>query len=86
MVDGTRKCLTKFNGDFAWNAFKAKLNKRFTPHNKILKDGQELLNLHQFNGLGAMGRYVQTFTSLLNLILMKKEYVWKVTLLHGLQP
>jgi hypothetical protein len=73
-------------GFLPWSAFKAKLNKKFTPHNKILKDGRELLNLHQFNGLGAMGRYVQTFTSLLNLILMKEEYVYKVALLHGLQP
>jgi hypothetical protein len=51
-----------------WSEFKAKLNKSFTPHNQILKDGQELLSLHQFNGLGAMGRYVQTFMSLLSLI------------------
>jgi hypothetical protein len=62
-------------GILPWNVFKAKLNKRFTPHNHILKDGQKLLSLHQFDGLGTMGRYVQTFTSLLSLILMKEEYV-----------
>jgi hypothetical protein len=58
-------------GSLPWNVFKAKLNKRFTPHSQILKDGQELLSLHKFNGLGAMGRYVQTFASLLNFIPMK---------------
>jgi hypothetical protein len=69
-----------------WSVFKVKLNNRFTPHNKILKDGQELLSLHECNGLGAMGRYVQTFTSLLNFIMMKEEYAYKVTFFHRLQP
>jgi hypothetical protein len=56
------------------NAFKAKLNERFTPHNQILKDGQEFLSLRQSNGPRTMGRYVQTLAYLLNLIPMKKEY------------
>jgi hypothetical protein len=64
----------KLMGSLPHNAFKAKLNERFTPHNQILKDGQELLNLRQSNGLGAIGRYVQTFVSLFNLIPMKKKY------------
>jgi hypothetical protein len=58
-------------GSLPWNAFKAKLNERFTPHNQILKDGQELLSLCQSNGPQVMGRYVQTFTSLLSFILLK---------------
>lgn len=71
-------------GSLLWSVFKAKLNERFTLHNQILKDGQELLRLHQSNGLGAMGRYVQTFASLLNLIPMKEKYAQKVVFLHGL--
>jgi hypothetical protein len=42
-------------GSLPWSAFYIKLNERFTLHNHILKDGQELLNLCQFDGLGAMG-------------------------------
>jgi hypothetical protein len=38
------------------------------------KDGQELLSLHRFDGPRTVGRYVQTFTSMLSLILMKEEY------------
>jgi len=63
-------------GSFPHNAFKAKLNEKFTPHNQILKVGQKL-NLRQSNGPRMMGRYVQTFASLLNLILMKEEYVYR---------
>jgi hypothetical protein len=73
-------------GTLPWIVFKAKLNEKFTPHNQILKDGQELLSLRQSDGLGAMGRYVQTFMSLLSLIPMKEEYTQKVALLHDLQP
>jgi hypothetical protein len=73
-------------GTFPWIVFKTKLNEKFTPHNQILKDGQKLLSLCQSVGLGAMGRYVQTFMSLLSLILMKEEYTQKVAFLHGLQP
>lgn len=61
-------------GRFPWSAFKAKLNEKFTPHNQILKDGQELLSLRQSDGLRMMGKYVQTFASLLKFILMKEEY------------
>jgi hypothetical protein len=57
-----------------WNAFKAKLNKRFTPHNQNLKDGQKNLNLCQTNGSRTLGKYVQTFASLLKFIPMKEEY------------
>jgi len=58
-------------GSLPWSAFKAKLNERFTLHNQILKDGQELLSLSQFDGPGVMGKYVQIFVSLLSFILMK---------------
>jgi hypothetical protein len=61
-------------GNLLWNMFKAKLNEKFTPHHQILKYGQELLRLRQSNGPRVMGRYVQTFTSLLSFILMKEEY------------
>ncbi len=71
-------------GSFPWSVFKVKLNERFTPHNQILKDGQELMRLCQSNGLGAMGRYVQTFVYLLNLIPMKEKCAQKVVFLHGL--
>jgi hypothetical protein len=71
-------------GTLPWIIFKAKLNEKFTPHNQILKDGQKLLSLHQFDGPGVMGRNVQTFMSLLSLILMKEEYTQKVAFLHGL--
>jgi len=57
------------------SAFKAKLNEKFAPHNQIFKDGQELLNLCQFDGPRGLGRYVQTFVLLLSLIPMKEEYV-----------
>jgi hypothetical protein len=67
-----------------WKMFKAKLNEKFTSHNQIFKYGQELLSLHQSNGPGGMGRYVQTFTSLLSFILMQEEYARKVVFLHGL--
>ncbi len=60
-------------GSLPWSVFKAKLNKRFTPHNQILKDGQEFMHLHQSNGPRTMGRYVQTFVSLLNLIPWKRS-------------
>ncbi len=33
-----------------------------------------------------MGRYVQTYTSLLSFIPMKEKYAQKVAILHGLQP
>jgi hypothetical protein len=65
-------------GNLPWNMFKAKLNEKFTPQDEILKYGQELFNLHQSNGPRVMGTYVQTFTSLLSLVLMKKEYAQKV--------
>ncbi len=57
------------------SAFKAKLNEKFAPHNQNFKDGQELLNLCQFDGPRGLGRYVQTFVLLLSLIPMKEEYV-----------
>ncbi len=68
------------------NTFKAKLNERFTPHNQILKDGQKLLSMLQSDRSRTMGKYVQTFVSLLNFIPMKKEYTQKVPFLHGSQP
>jgi hypothetical protein len=34
-------------GNLPWSTFKAKLNERFTPHNHILKVGQELLSFQQ---------------------------------------
>jgi len=74
MVDGAKRCWVELMVTLPWNAFKVKLNDMFTPHNQILKNGQELLNLHQTNGLRKMGKYVQTFASLLNLVLMKVEY------------
>jgi hypothetical protein len=55
-------------------------------HNRILKDGQNVLNFNQGDGSEAIGKYVQTFESLLNLIQLKKEYAQKVAFLHGLQP
>jgi hypothetical protein len=64
-------------GSLPWSTFKAKLNERFTPHNQILKDGQELLNLLQSNSPKTMGRYVQTFVLLLSPIPMKEEYTQK---------
>jgi hypothetical protein len=42
-------------GSLLWSVFNAKLNERFILHNQILKDGQELLTLHQFNGPETMG-------------------------------
>jgi hypothetical protein len=73
-------------GSLPWSTFKAKLNERFTPHNQLLKDRQELLNLLQSDKSKTMGRYVQTFASLLILILMKEEYTQKVAFLHGSHP
>jgi hypothetical protein len=67
-----------------WNDFKIKLNEIFTSHNRILKGGQELLNLHQGEGLDALVHYVKTFSSLLNHVLMKEKYSSKVTFLHCL--
>ncbi|CAK9858530.1 unnamed protein product [Sphagnum jensenii] len=40
--------LDAFMGKYT-KAKKVKLNERFTPHNQILKDGQEFLSLHQSN-------------------------------------
>jgi hypothetical protein len=73
-------------GSLFSSAFKAKLNEMFTLHNQILKDGQELLSLCQSNGFRAMGKYVQTFVSLLSFISMKEEYAQKVDFFHGLYP
>jgi hypothetical protein len=71
-------------GTLLQSMFKAKLNEKFTPHNQILKDGQELLcaNMMSWND----GGYVQTFASLLSFISMKKEYAQKVAFFHHLQP
>lgn len=68
-----------------WNDFKIKLDDKFTLFNQILKDGQELLSLHQSKGHGALVCYVQAFSALLNLVTMKEKYVHKVTFLHHLQ-
>jgi hypothetical protein len=46
-----------------------------------LKGGQELLNLHQGEGLDALVHYVKTFRSLLNHVLMKEKYASKVAFL-----
>jgi hypothetical protein len=71
-------------GTLPWIVFKAKLNEKFTPHNQILKDGQELWSLCQSDAPRAMGRYVQTFMSLMSFIPMKEKYTQKVAFLHGL--
>jgi hypothetical protein len=63
MVDGTKGRRVELMMTLPWNAFKVKLNEMLTLHNQILKNGQELLNLHQTNGSRKMGKYVQTFAS-----------------------
>jgi hypothetical protein len=67
-----------------WNDFKIKLNEIFTSHNRILKGGQELLNLHQGEGLDALVHYIKAFSPLLNRVLMKEKYASKVAFLHCL--
>jgi hypothetical protein len=55
-------------------------------HNLVFKDGQKLLNLHQVDVPRSLMHYVQTFSTMLNLIPMKEEYVHNVGFLRDLQP
>jgi len=62
------------------------LNKKFTFDNQTLKNGEELLNLFQVEGLKTLMHYVRTFNTYLNLILMKRGYACNMMFIHSLQP
>ncbi len=62
------------------------MNKKFTFDNQTLKNGEELLNLFQVEGLKTLMHYVRTFNTYLNLILMKRGYACKMMFIHSLQP
>jgi hypothetical protein len=50
------------------------LNKKFTLHHKVLKDGMEYLELQQREGPIALMKYVEEFNTKLTLEPIKKEF------------
>jgi hypothetical protein len=50
------------------------LNKKFTLHHKVFKDGMEYLELQQREGLNALMKYVEEFNAKLTLEPIKKEF------------
>jgi hypothetical protein len=57
---------------FTWEEFKLWLNEKFMPHHLVFKDGMELLDFTQGNGVGSFAHYVLDFSQRLNVVPLKK--------------
>jgi hypothetical protein len=57
-----------------WEEFKLWLNKRFTLHHLVLRDGMEVLELTQEDNRGSLVTYIQNFNHTLTLVPLRDEY------------
>jgi hypothetical protein len=69
---------------FTWE-FKLRFNERFMPHHLVFKDGMELLEFAQRDGIGSLACYVQDFNHMLTMVPLKEEFAKKLVLC-GLKP
>ncbi len=55
-------------------------------HRVVFKDGMELLEFAQGDGVGSLAYYVQDFSHMLIVAPMKEKFVRKLVFMHGLNP
>jgi len=56
------------------------------PHQLVLWDGMEFLELTQGDDKSLLAAYVQDFNRMLTMVPLKYEYVRKLIFLHGFKP
>jgi hypothetical protein len=62
------------------------LDKRFTPHHLVLRDGIKLLKPTQGNNKGLLATYIKDFNCMLNVVPLKNEYAQKLIFLFYSGP
>jgi hypothetical protein len=53
------------------------------PFHLVLKDGMELLDIAQGDGVGYLANYVLDFNQKLNVVPLKEKFTKKLVFLHG---